>query len=82
MVDTGAKHFLLDIPHYGVDGTERIPGASYGTTAYGAAAYGATDQLIVTLEPTETAELGKDQISVLELSDLVIAYWARRGLGA
>jgi len=74
----GAKHFSLSTPHTAVERTTRHGGARLGVMRLGAARLGDPGRMIVTLKSAEAEELGKRDIPVLELADLVLAYWERR----
>jgi hypothetical protein len=73
----GAKHFLLLVPHRGVEKTLTQSGA-FDPAIFDPAVFDTADKLVVRLEEREAQELGTNEITALELADRVLAYWTRR----
>jgi len=72
----GAKHFLLDRPHYGVDGTVHDR-AAFSRDAFQGDAF-QTGKLMIILEAKEAGEIGQSTIDALTLATQVLEYWSRR----
>ena len=67
----GAKHFLLNRPHSGVEGVQHVDSPPEPVSIL-------PDGLYISLNEEDVQEFGSRTISALDLGEKVFAYWVRR----